>query len=583
MPRGLQAVAEPALPAVDGDGGQDDQAVDDLLDGRAGSVADQHGGQHGEEQRADARARVIPRPAEHRPSDDHRDHALEQVRVTEAVADRAGEPADQQAHEGRRDRAERERRGPHPPGADQRVVGRPGVRAGRQQAAAQPGPVQQDGEQDQDDGPDDDGRRNRKTEGPGGRLGQVGQPRRGIPVDQAAVQDGHDPDGQRAHGQRDDQRVDREPVADIAGRPAQQAGPDDGQQQGHAERQVVGGSQRGHGERAGHDLAGYPQVEAADQDQQGLPAGGEPHQGGEDEDRADGGPGAEPRQRDGAVDEDHDERHDLGDREPGLDRAEPGPGHPERGLLSPAGRDRLGRPIALGRQRVRQGQGRLDRPLVPTTRRRARAAEPASALPGDRAAEYDRDDEDAPVDDLQVRGVDREGGQEVLHQVDGERAEERADQAAAPADQGGAAEHHGRDRDQGVLGGARRVGRVHQAGQGQAADPGEQAAEPVARHPYRVDVDAAGKGRRVIAPDGVQQPPQRDQPQAEPDEQGQPDGEHAAGYGPYRPGEVLDPAAAAERDRVRGDEQNDALEAEEHRERDDDRLDPQHGDEQAVQ
>ena len=243
-------------------------------------------------------------------------------------------------------------------------------------------------------------------------------------------------------------------MADVTGGSAQHAGPDHSQQQGHPEGQVVGGSQRGHGERAGHDEARDPQVEAANQDQQGLAAGGEPDQGGEDEDRPDGGPGAESRQRDGAVDEDHDERHDLGGREPGLDRAEPGPGHPERGLLSPAGRDRFGRPIALGRQRVRQGQGRLDRPLAPRARRRARAAEPAAALPGDRPAEHDRDDEDAAVDDLQVRGVDRERGQEVLHQVDGERAEERADQAAAPADQGGAAEHDRRDRDQGVLGGA---------------------------------------------------------------------------------------------------------------------------------
>src|SRR5256884_475834 len=113
-------------------------------------------------------------------------------------------------------------------------------------------------------------------------------------------------------------------------------------------------------------------------------------------------------------------------------------------------------------------------------------------------------------------------------------------------------------------------GRVR-AGRAKAADPGEQAAEPVARPPHRVDVDAAGEGRRVVAPDGVQQPPERDQPQAEPDEQRQPDGEHAAGYGPHRPGEMLDPAAAADRDRVRRDAQDDALEAEEHRERDDER------------
>jgi hypothetical protein len=139
--------------------------------------------------------------------------------------------------------------------------------------------VQQDGEQDQDDAQmtmDGGIERPKVLVAGSARSDSHG---RGVPVDQAAVQDGHDPDGQRAHGQRDDQRVDREPMADIAGRPAQQAGPDDGQQQGHAERQVVGGSQRGHGERAGHDEAGYAQVESADQDQQGLPAGGEPRPG----------------------------------------------------------------------------------------------------------------------------------------------------------------------------------------------------------------------------------------------------------------------------------------------------------------
>src|SRR5437868_15377195 len=58
-----QTVAEPPLPAVDGNGGQDDEAVNDLLDGGAGPVADEHSGQHGAEQRTDAGARAVPPPA----------------------------------------------------------------------------------------------------------------------------------------------------------------------------------------------------------------------------------------------------------------------------------------------------------------------------------------------------------------------------------------------------------------------------------------------------------------------------------------------------------------------------------------
>src|SRR5215471_6371003 len=77
----LQAVPEPPLPAVDGDGSEDDEAVDDLLHGGARSVADEHSGEDGEEQGPDAGARVVTRSAEHGPADDHRDHACEQIGI----------------------------------------------------------------------------------------------------------------------------------------------------------------------------------------------------------------------------------------------------------------------------------------------------------------------------------------------------------------------------------------------------------------------------------------------------------------------------------------------------------------------
>src|SRR5580704_6909100 len=132
------AVPEPPLSAVDGDGGQDDESVDDLLVGGARSVADEYGGQYGEEECPYAGARVVTRTSEDGPSDDHRYHALEQIRVTQRTIDRSGEADNHHADEGRADRAEREGDDPDAPGADQGVVGCSRVRACRQQTAAKP-------------------------------------------------------------------------------------------------------------------------------------------------------------------------------------------------------------------------------------------------------------------------------------------------------------------------------------------------------------------------------------------------------------------------------------------------------------
>src|SRR3979411_3222421 len=78
---------------------------------------------------------------------------------------------------------------------------------------------------------------------------------------------------------------------------------------------------------------------------------------------------------------------------------------------------------------VQAGRSRSARPvsrLWPTAPppAPARAPRPAAAFPRDRSAEYDRDDEDAALDDLEVRRIDRERGQEVLQQVDGHSPEQ---------------------------------------------------------------------------------------------------------------------------------------------------------------
>src|SRR3954468_14960575 len=51
LPRPLDAIAKSALAAVDGHSHEDDSAVDDELHGFAGAVPDEHGDQHGDEQR----------------------------------------------------------------------------------------------------------------------------------------------------------------------------------------------------------------------------------------------------------------------------------------------------------------------------------------------------------------------------------------------------------------------------------------------------------------------------------------------------------------------------------------------------
>ena len=320
------------------------------------------------------------------------------------------------------------------------------------------------------------------------------------------------------------------------------------------------------------------------------PPEAQPDQGGQHEDRADAVPAAEPRQRDRAVDEHRDERDHLEDREPalhgvehvphGADRHRPGRRRPGPPAQRRAGRGRVRRPVGSRRERVPQRRGRLDGAPAALPPDRARASQPAAALSGEHPAEDHGDDEDAAVDDLQVGGVDGERGQQVLQQVDGERAEQRADQAAAAARERRAAEHDGRDAGERVLGGVGRVGRADQAGQRQAAEAGEQAAERVARDPHRVDVDAAGERGRVVAADGVEQAAERDEPQGEPDQQRHPDRDDGAGDGADGRREVPHPPGARHRRRVRRDEQVDALQAEEHRERDDDRLDPQQDDEE---
>ncbi len=241
------------------------------------------------------------------------------------------------------------------------------------------------------------------------------------------------------------------------------------------------------------------------------------------------------------------------------------------------------RPPELLERRVRHRLGRLEDPAPAPDPASARAPTPAGARRRERSAEHDGDDEDAAVDDLEVGGIDRERGEEVLEEVDRDRTEQGSEEAAPTAHEGRAAEHDGGDRHQGVLRCRRGVGRAHETGQRQAGEAGEEPAERVAGHPHRADVDATGEGRRVVAPDGIEEAAERDESQAEPDEQRQPDREEATGHRADGLGEMPDPPGARHRHRIRGDEEVDALEGEERRERDDDRLDAQPDDEQAVE
>ena len=127
--------------------------------------------------------------------------------------------------------------------------------------------------------------------------------------------------------------------------------------------------------------------------------------------------------------------------------------------------------------------------------------QPARPRPGDqRAAEHDGRDQDGAVDDLQPRRIDLEVREQVLQQVDRERAEDGADQPAAAARERRAAEHERRDGEQCVLRRVGRVRRLHQRGEREAADAGEEAAEPVARDAHGRDVHAGREGGRVVEP-----------------------------------------------------------------------------------
>ncbi len=157
------------------------------------------------------------------------------------------------------------------------------------------------------------------------------------------------------------------------------------------------------------------------------------------------------------------------------------------------------------------------------------------------------------VDDLQPRRVDLEVRQQVLQQVDRERAEDDADQPAAAARERRAAEHDAlRSRAARTASTSSRVRRLHERGQREAADAGEEAAEPVARDAHGRHVDAGREGGRVVRADREEQAAERHVLERDPDQQRCADREERAGNRSDRAGEVVDPAMAlAERHGVR--------------------------------
>src|SRR6202042_636864 len=126
------------------------------------------------------------------------------------------------------------------------------------------------------------------------------------------------------------QWIDSEPVADIARKAAQHGRTRERAKERLDEGDVVLGTERGDGQGARDDEPGYPEIEPAHQDQQGLPAGGEADQRREHENRADADPAGKTWERQRAVSEHSDQRHDLDQRVARLDALERGPDLAER-------------------------------------------------------------------------------------------------------------------------------------------------------------------------------------------------------------------------------------------------------------
>ena len=94
---GSYAVTQPSLPAVEGHGGEDERAENDL---RGGGVDVEHGDhevERGDDQRAEAGAQVVAAAAHHRAADDHRGQAGEQVVVADVDVSAGAEPGEQDA------------------------------------------------------------------------------------------------------------------------------------------------------------------------------------------------------------------------------------------------------------------------------------------------------------------------------------------------------------------------------------------------------------------------------------------------------------------------------------------------------
>ena len=126
--RGLDTVAEPPLPAVEGDG-EEDQAAEDDLGGRRVDVQDRDDEvQRGDDQGPQAGAEVVAAAAHHGAAHDHRRQAGEQVVVADVGVAAGAEPGQQHSGQAGQHRAGRVHAGPHPPGGDAGQIGR--ARAG---------------------------------------------------------------------------------------------------------------------------------------------------------------------------------------------------------------------------------------------------------------------------------------------------------------------------------------------------------------------------------------------------------------------------------------------------------------------
>src|SRR5688572_7985390 len=128
-------------------------------------------------------------------------------------------------------------------------------------------------------------------------------------------------------------------------------------------------------------------------------------------------------------------------------------------------------------------------------------------------------EDDQALHDLLREGRDPKEVQEVVHGRDDCRADDRAANPALATEQARAADHDDRDRIELEAGALGRFGRGQPRDHDQRGDRGAQAADHVRAEDRAVRVDTRQAGGLAVVTDGIDPPPERREPQAEPGQQ----------------------------------------------------------------